>query len=557
MQPITKKRVDNIELGENENVIALFSLLKISLITILLIFVVIGNLLSDNPELLKTSMQQAILSLVTIAYMLVIITAIVLKYRFFPIVKFFITVLFIDLAITVVLVHLTGGAGSPYSILFLVPVMASAIILSPRWAVAFTLISLTLYFLISILGWGGVISPIEGQLLLPNALTAQGLARRLSLNTSAFATVAALSITLSRNLIKSKKVVRSQDKELSALKFRHQDILKSLNDGVVTLDSNGKILTCSETAEKILFEDESIPNHINEWGFEFKEMFLSKQTLKRVILSTDKGEIHLELSLMELKSKLVSHRGYVLIIRDQTEEAELEEEVAKQQRLAALGRLSAGIAHEIRNPLASISGSLELLKRGIGKDLKGDDLVLFDIVSHEIKRVNDLISELLLYTRDKPLNLIKIDLVAFLLESVTLVKKDPRSKDIDIQLNLPKLAQIEVDPDGIRQIFLNLIFNAMEMKETTQVSISLKDKSSRWIISIEDNGPGIPEHECEKIFEPFFTTKERGTGLGLAIADKIVRRHGGNLSVTCPNSGGSIFSISLSQHRISSGEFRT
>ncbi|MBU1537937.1 PAS domain-containing protein, partial [Myxococcota bacterium] len=331
---------------KRHQIIAFFSLLKVGIISVLMGFVVVINLISRSEELLKTHVQWAVLTLVAIACGSLIVTALALKYREKSADRVFLGVLLIDLLITTVLVHLTGGANSPYAILFLVPVIAMAVVFSTLWAAWFTFIVLALYFGISIAGWTQLIPAVKGQFILPSQIPTLELVRRLSLNASAFATVSALSIYLARRLSQYENVVETTQREILELTFRHRDILNSLGDGVISLDNQGTILLANRMAVKILGEGAKKMANIRDLGPEFEEIFQFELRDKRLVITRDEVVTFLECSLTSLKRR-GKKLGHVLLIRDRTEQEKLEVEMARQNHLASLGRLSAGIAHEI------------------------------------------------------------------------------------------------------------------------------------------------------------------------------------------------------------------
>ncbi len=531
--------------ARRDQIIALFSLFKVGIITILLGFVVALNLFSPQEVLLKSHLQYAVLILVSVAFGSLIVTALVLKYRLLPARPFFMGVLFMDLLVTTILVHLTGGANSPYTILFLVPVIASAIIYSTVWSASFTFIALFLYFAVSIAGSAGWLPAVRGQYILPTDIATEDLVRRLSLNAAAFATVSALSIYLSRRLALTETVVETAKKEIIDLKFRHRDILNSLADGVLSLDGAGTILMANRAAERILGPMVRGEVHVRELGDEFREIFDLGLRDRRVVVSRDGQDLQLECSLTALK-RSGKRLGHVLLIRDRTEQEKLEEEMARQNHLASLGRLSAGIAHEIRNPLASISGSMEMIRRELGEDISGDVAELFEIVTSESARLNGLIGDLLTYTRQRPINALEVDFGLFLYETLTLLRGDKRAQQKTLEFTLPDeeiLALLE--PDSMRQVVFNLVINALEMPTTRRVLVTLKAEPARCVLTVDDDGAGITEDAAEKLFEPFFTTKEQGTGLGLAIVSRLVEKHWGTVACDRSPLGGARFTVAL------------
>jgi two-component system sensor histidine kinase PilS (NtrC family) len=226
--------------------------------------------------------------------------------------------------------------------------------------------------------------------------------------------------------------------------------------------------------------------------------------------------------------------GRVVNFQDLTELRTLEETMRRAERLATVGQLAAGIAHEIRNPLASISGSVELLGRG--PTASDDDKALMAIVVREIERLDRLIRELLEYANPRPRTLVEVDVVAVLTEVIQVMRQDRSQGEVALVAELPATpVTISADPGQLRQVLWNLCRNAAEAAATSgeggTVTVRARADAIGVSIEIEDDGPGIAPELVGRIFDPFFTTKKRGTGLGLATSHAIVTEHGGTLDV--------------------------
>ena len=223
--------------------------------------------------------------------------------------------------------------------------------------------------------------------------------------------------------------------------------------------------------------------------------------------------------------------GYIGIFQDLTEKKKLESEMKNKEKWAAIGELSANIAHEIRNPLASLRGSIEMLKEGkIPEKHKGK---LMDIALSEMERLNNTISDFLTYSSPKPLEIQPVDLHSILDSTLELLKNTEHKNGISIKRDFEGQLFIHADPEKIRQVFWNLGANAFEAMETSgELTVSTKNSLKNVTVSFSDTGSGISQANIDKIFYPFFTTKEKGTGLGLSIAYRIIEEHNGRLIVT-------------------------
>jgi two-component system sensor histidine kinase HydH len=223
--------------------------------------------------------------------------------------------------------------------------------------------------------------------------------------------------------------------------------------------------------------------------------------------------------------------GEVLLIQDISEIRALESQLRRNERLAALGKMAAGVAHELRNPLSSIKGLAVLLKGKVGADREGKQTA--DILVEEVERLNRSICELLDYTRPEKLEKTRVPLSGILDKARTLVGVDAESLGITISLLSDATPGIVVvDEDKMNQVFLNLLLNSIQaMHDGGELIIGLKEEAGVVVCTIEDTGTGVSEENLSKVFDPYFTTKSDGTGLGLALSAKIVEEHGGSIAL--------------------------
>jgi two-component system sensor histidine kinase PilS (NtrC family) len=226
--------------------------------------------------------------------------------------------------------------------------------------------------------------------------------------------------------------------------------------------------------------------------------------------------------------------GVVAVFQDLSEIREMERIARRNQTLAEVGALAAGIAHELRNGLKPISGSVEVLQREL--TLEGENAQLMELVSRESARLNRFVTDLLSYAREREVAHEAIVLDVYLRELVGDLRRDPRCvPGITLRAELEEAAGVvlHADRDQLRQVWLNLAANAFEAvgPRGTLVVRATPGADGRLTVTFEDDGPGIAAEHLPRVGEPFFTTKHGGTGLGLAIATRIVEHHGGTLSL--------------------------
>lgn len=238
--------------------------------------------------------------------------------------------------------------------------------------------------------------------------------------------------------------------------------------------------------------------------------------------------------------------GRVLLMHDLTKLKNLEKEMQRHDRLIALGKMAAGVAHEVRNPLSSIKGFATLLGSRFNKNSQEQETA--ELLVNEVERLNRSISELLNYARPLPLKLIKLDLHTIIPSSLMLIETDAKEFGINISHEIdPETPPIIADPDRLNQVLLNLYLNALQaMKHEGRLTVHVR-KGGQGMVSIEikDTGIGIPEESLKRILDPYFTTKPGGTGLGLAIVNKILDEHGGTIQFTSKVNEGTTVTISL------------
>ena len=257
------------------------------------------------------------------------------------------------------------------------------------------------------------------------------------------------------------------------------------------------------------------------------------------------NRLPISLSAAPLKDEQGQDMGQVLLIKDLSEIRELKESIRRSERLASLGRLAAGIAHEIRNPLSSIRGFAQFFhKRFTGYR---EEQEYATIMVREVDRLNRVITELLDFARPRELRREPCSVEKIIDDALQLLVMELTAKKVLVAKNCAEdLPLLQADQEQLSQAFLNLLLNALDaVGEGGKIGIGLTHYAGRISIAFADNGCGIPPGDRERIFEPFFSSKRQGTGLGLAIVHQIVENHGGEIKVTNQPGGGTVFSIDL------------
>lgn len=267
-----------------------------------------------------------------------------------------------------------------------------------------------------------------------------------------------------------------------------------------------------------------------------KELFLTRQ---------GGADLTVAASITEIVSEDGDFVGTMFILRDLTQIRRLQATVQKQEKLAAIGNLAAGVAHEVRNPLSSIKGYATYFATLFEADSEKKKAA--EVMTSEVERLNRVISELLEISRPSDIKRKETDLAFLLNSSLRLVQQDAESSDIQLQTSFQEnMVPIMVDPDRITQALINLYINAIQaMPEGGTLSITAEDQEAGIMITIGDTGGGMDQDTIKKIFDPYFTTKNTGTGLGLAVVQKVVEAHGGTIEVLSKENSGTRFLIFL------------
>lgn len=539
--------------------------------------------------------------LIGFTYALTLIYALILgwirRHRLFAYTQIFVDVLFITL-----LINFTGGIESIFSWVYILSIFSAGTILYRRGGLFIASASSILYGTLLDLEFFHVILPLGKPANLDLTYSSSYVFYLILVNMVAFYLVAILSAYLSEKLRRKESELKERLIDYDQLEWLYKYIVENVASGLITIDIQGRITSFNRMAEEItgytmkdvyyqdirtLFpelllddltfivahpksiqkaEGSSLPrsSHSNT-------IKLSRQETK--FKRKDGTALILGLSISSLKDSNYQEIGSILIFQDLTRLREMEEDLKRADRLAAVGELAAGMAHEIRNPMASISGSIEVLKDEMSTSTQGRHLM--DIALRELNRLNTLIADFLLFARPVSKGKEVIQLNEIVEDTLNIFANSTEyNPEIRFITRFQEDLIMEGEPQQIKQVFWNLFLNAVQaMPDGGELSIELRKSHSTTAsqvlqqpspplppplshgegsllgeILVTDTGMGIDEKDLGKIFNPFFTTKTGGTGLGLAIAHRIVEAHGGKITVRSQPGQGTTFIIYFPLH---------
>ncbi len=345
---------------------------------------------------------------------------------------------------------------------------------------------------------------------------------------------------------------------LSRIKAFSDNLVENMPIGLAAIDGEGNVMSLNQAAESALQRtaaevvgkkgEETLPSQLMG---ALKGLRAGKTIIETEIdcLRPDGKTIPLEVIATSLKGDDGSPLGYVLLFRDMTEVRRLQEEIARNRRLASLGSLAAGVAHEIRNPLSSIKGFATYFKERYRDN--PEDGRTADIMVQEVERLNRVIGQLLEFARPIAMDKRPSSLQTAVQHALRMVERDARERGVAIRSELPQdIPAVMMDADKIEQVLLNLFLNALEaMRQGGTLAVALARHDSEAVrLTVSDTGPGIREKDLPHIFDPYFTTKSSGTGLGLAIVQKIIEAHGGEVAVSSVPGTGTRVTVMLPMH---------
>ncbi len=455
----------------------------------------------------------------------------------------------IDAVIITTFIAVSGGVTSYFSLLYVLPIIAAAALQHGRAALMVAVLSSVLYAGVGVLQYLG---PVPGAWLPAAPAVALPPPRAalytIAVNVFAFLAVAALARSLAENLRRTGARLERASKTIEDLQAFNQDVIDSLTSGLLTTGVDGRVLSLNRAAEEIL----GVPSH-RLIDRDVGEVLQLPPEVRRGIAGdlgglrsrraeffyhrADGAEIEIGMAAAHLLAP-GGQAGFLITFQDVTEVKRLERDGRMKQRLAAVGEMAAGMAHEIRNPLASMAGSIQVLREEL--PLSADQADLLDIVLRESRRLNDTIRGFLSYARPQPGAPERLDLRKAVAETALLLRNGGEvGPDHELATDLPAgPVWHEADEGQIRQVLWNLATNGLRaMPSGGRLAMSVRGDGGGAVLEVTDQGVGIPPDQLDRIFQPFHGAFARGSGLGLAIVHRIVSEHGGEIQVTSAGTG--------------------
>ncbi|HJV65230.1 MAG TPA: ATP-binding protein [Geomonas sp.] len=460
-----------------------------------------------------------------------------------------------DLILVTTVILITGGVNSPYAFLYFLSIVSASVLLARSEAYYTASLCVILYGAILDFQYYDKLGPLGISPLPAHQYGAGYVFYLIFLYAVSFHLTAYLAGSLAERARVSESALHEKDIDFQELERLNSSIVSTIDSGLVTVNSEGRIRVFNRWAEQVtgLTQTDAYDRPLFEVmpglaGFD-REIFGQAQG-EFAHQSANGDELLLSFKSVPLTGSRGEPAGALVDLNDLTEIRRMAGELKRADRLAAVGELSARMAHEIRNPLAAISGSVQLAALREWADEK--DKRLFSIIVRETDRLDTLLRDFLLYARPAQPAKVPVRLRWMIADLCSLLSKDPRFATVRIENQVPEELVVVADKDQCSQVFWNLIVNGAEAiagEGTIVVSAGLaKDGSAEppmVMMRVSDDGTGMSPAEVKRAFEPFFTTKRGGTGLGLATVYRIVETHGGRISIASSGTDGTTVTIFL------------
>ncbi len=477
-----------------------------------------------------------------------------------PAVNFLFGQVLFDLLLVTAVVHVTGRGESDFAALYVLVIAEGALLLPARGGVLVGALAALLYFADAV--WGGRLTAVLGGVPQEGRLDG-GVVTRIIL----FAILAVVTVWLAERARRAGTRLGAIESELRQLQLDTSDILGALETGVLTVDSVGRLVYVNPSAESLL--------GLRSGGWVGREVVVELEriapglsTVVRRTLDTGRSVKRYETHMRDgagvrvlgvRTTALERDEGpwVTMVMQDITGAQQAETLRRRAERLEAVAALSASLAHEIKNPLASIRSAVEQLTRAGSRLATGDRSVLGTLVMTESDRLSRLLSGFIEFSRVELQARAHVDVAVIAKDATEVARRHPEADGIAIKLDAPDPVEVEGDPDLLHRVVFNLVLNAAQHSpagETVAVDVTIAtgarlppgtpfSRGAR--LRVQDNGPGIRPDDIQRVFDPFFTTREGGSGLGLALVHRAVEAHDGLIFIDSALGEGTTFTVFL------------
>jgi len=533
----------------------LITLIIFRFIMITLLFVVrLSVSVSARGMILDSAEQLVFIVVLLVTYFMTLIYLLFVKYNLNYKIQSVVQLMGDNLLWTT-LISISGGIESPFTFLYIISLATGGMLMERKGLLLSFLTSSVMLFLVIFINTNEHYLKIIGQ----SASTATQLSISTLYNyilNLAFLGLIFYWIYNFIDRIKSaQEELKAQIRSFARLKSLHLNILETMRNGLIIVDHNSMIITWNYFMEEItgVSSDNALRRKLSDVLPKFSEFETTQDILpiETSIIKPDGARKNLMIWVSDFIQESEPNKGKMFLVDDLTEIRKLELEVRRRERLAALGKLSAGIAHEVKNPLAAISGAIQMLM--VKHKNRPDDEKLLGIMQRETNRLNNLINDFLAYARPPTVRLKRQPLNQAVEELMPFFKEACREKAVRLYF-VPSEAgnrKILIDGDLFRQVMWNIIINARDAASEGGGSVKIYCEKSRgesdhyYHLVVEDDGKGIPEDLKAKVFDPFFTTKSGGSGLGLTIAYQLMQAMGGKIELESDSGKGTRAELSF------------
>jgi two-component system sensor histidine kinase PilS (NtrC family) len=459
-----------------------------------------------------------------------------------------------DLVLITCLVYFLGGATSPFSLLYLIVIAVASTMLRRRAGVTVASVAFLLYGgMIVALFYGAIPPATQGQ----EAISGWRLGYNLAVHGFGFYVVALLTYYLAHNVTRVERALEEKSEHLADLQVVHRDVIQSITSGLLTTDLEGTVTSANLAGIEILGRGEAelvgLPIHQSglftreHWGEAAAASLETGRMRSEVEMTRGDGAARsVGFTISRLTDAFGNHRGYIIIFQDLTRWRRMQEDLRMKDRMVAVGELAAGLAHEIGNPLAAISGSVQMLAGRLDGDPAQRKLI--EILLKESHRLDRTIKGFLRFARPRERSSVSFDIARLLTENFELLRNSEEVSErhrLELELD-PHSARLFADPDQMSQIFWNLARNSLRaMPDGGSLRIAGNFSGEWYRLQVIDTGRGMTEEQRTNLFHPFQSFFDGGTGIGMAIVYRIVQDHGGRLRVDSRPGAGTTISVEL------------